>query len=129
MTSHRIVELLGDGISPELSRSVHTLAEALPFQLEFVPVDLSDENRRRRGGGVFDEAEARMREVGVAIKYPTATTQESPNRILRSRLHFAVIHRPVCTIPGIETNFTKTSSSTGGPVQIDDMTISYTNDD
>lgn len=107
MTSYRVVELLGDGISAELSRSVHTIAEALPFQLEFVPVDLSDESRRRRGSGVFDEAEARLREVGVAIKYPTATTQESPNRILRSRLHFAVIHRPVCTIPGIETNFTK----------------------
>ena len=41
----------------------------------------------------------------MALKYPTTTTEESPNRILRARLQFAVIHRPVSTIPGIETNF------------------------
>lgn len=108
MTAYRIVELLGDGISGELSASVHALAEVLPFELELVPIDLSDSNRRRRGTKLFDEAEREVRDVGTAIKYPTATTVESPNRILRSRLQFSVIHRPVCTIPGIATNFTRT---------------------
>lgn len=107
MTTYPIVELLGDGISAELSQSVHTIAEALPFQLEFRPVDLSDAARRARGDAVFDEAVARIREVGTALKYPTATTEESPNRILRARLSFHVIHRPVCSIPGIATNFTR----------------------
>jgi isocitrate dehydrogenase (NAD+) len=107
MKTYTIVELLGDGISPELSRSVHTVADALPFRLEFVPVDLSDQSRERRGTAVFDDAEAAMREHRVALKYPTATTKDSPNRILRTRCQFAVIHRPVSTIPGIETNFTK----------------------
>ena len=46
--------------------------------------------------------------MGTALKYPTATTKESPNRVLRSRLEFSVIHRPVCTLPGIQTNSTKT---------------------
>src|SRR6185503_16909966 len=32
---------------------------------------------------------------------------ESPNKILRDRCQFAVIHRPVCTIPAIHTNFKK----------------------
>jgi isocitrate/isopropylmalate dehydrogenase len=32
---------------------------------------------------------------------------ESPNKILRDRCQFAVIHRPVCTIPAIQTNFKK----------------------
>ena len=105
--AYKIVELLGDGISPELSESVHQIKEALPFELDFVQVDLSDENRRRVGPSIYDEAESKIREIGTAIKYPTATTDESPNRVLRSRLQFAVIHRPVCTIPGIETNFTK----------------------
>jgi len=59
--SHPIVELLGDGISAELSESVHRLAEALPFRLDFVPVDLSLESREARGDGVFDEAEDLMR--------------------------------------------------------------------
>ena len=107
MSTYSIVELLGDGISAELSTCVHTLAEALPFELDFRPIDLSDASRRRRGEALFDEAEAGVRDVGIAIKYPTATTKESPNRLLRARLKFHVIHRPVCTIPGIETNFTK----------------------
>lgn len=105
---YTVVELHGDGISPELSRSVHAVAARLPFGLEFVPVDLSDENRRKRGDEVvYDEAEALMRKYQVSIKYPTATTQSSPNRVLRERCAFTVIHRPVQTIPGIETNFTR----------------------
>lgn len=108
MKTYRVVELLGDGISPELSQSVHAAAESLPCRIEFVPVDLSEEGRGARGKALYDEAVARMRQHGVAIKYPTATTGESPNRILRDRCQFAVIHRPVCTIPGIENNFKKT---------------------
>ena len=108
MKRYTVVELHGDGISAELSRSVHAIADALPLRIEFVPVDLSDENRERRGLELYDEAVAAMREHGVAIKYPTATTRESPNKVLRDRCQFAVIHRPVCSIPGIRTNFTKT---------------------
>jgi isocitrate dehydrogenase (NAD+) len=107
MTTYTIVELLGDGIAAELSASVRSVAEALPFDLEFQPVDLSDEARKRDAEGVFDGAVRAMLEVGTALKYPTATTAESPNRVLRQRLSFAVIHRPVCSIPGIETNFTQ----------------------
>ena len=44
-----IVEFLGDGISSELSESVHTVAASLPFQVEFQAVDLSLENRKKRG--------------------------------------------------------------------------------
>jgi isocitrate dehydrogenase (NAD+) len=100
-----VVELHGDGISAELSRSVHTVAEALPFDIRFLPVDLSVENRDRMGEALYDEAEARIRLYGTALKYPTTTKNESPNQELRKRLQFAVIHRPVCTIPGIQTNF------------------------
>jgi len=108
MNTYRVVELLGDGISPELAASVHAVARALSCRIEFVPVDLSQENRQTRGLTVFDEAVAAMRLYGSAIKYPTTTKGESPNKILRDRCQFAVIHRPVCTIPGIENNFKKT---------------------
>ena len=47
MTTHSIIELLGDGISAELSKSIHTVADTLPFELDFQAVDLSDEARRR----------------------------------------------------------------------------------
>lgn len=107
MKTYRVVELHGDGISPELSRSVHTLAASLPCRLEFLPIDLSDENRRKRGRAIYDEAAALMKQHGVAIKYPTATTTDSPNKALRDLCDFAVIHRPVATIPGIENNFKK----------------------
>ncbi|MGH7152016.1 MAG: isocitrate/isopropylmalate family dehydrogenase [Planctomycetota bacterium] len=116
MKTYPIVELLGDGISPELSSSVHRTARALPFRLEFESLDLSEENRRRRGPPLYDEVERRMRQHRVGIKYPTATVGESPNRILRERCRFTVIHRPVCTIPGIPTNFTK-------PIDIDVVRI------
>jgi isocitrate dehydrogenase (NAD+) len=108
MNSYTVVELLGDGISSELSASVHAVAAQLPCSLSFVPVDLSDENRRRRGKALYAEAVALMKEHKVSIKYPTATTADSPNKILRDECDFAVIHRPVSTIPGIENNFKKT---------------------
>jgi len=105
MKTHRVVELHGDGISPELSKSVHSVAEALACRIEFVPVDLSEQNRNRRGRAVYEDAATLLEEHKVGIKYPTATTAESPNAVLRDRLDFAVIHRPVATIAGIATNF------------------------
>lgn len=107
MSHHTIVELHGDGISTELSESVHTIAGALSSDLSFEPIDLSQPNREARGEGLYDDAVEAMKRHGVAIKYPTATTEESPNKVLRERCQFSVIHRPVCSIPGIETNFTK----------------------
>jgi isocitrate dehydrogenase (NAD+) len=105
MNTTIVVELLGDGISKELSASLHSIAEVLPCRLEFEQIDLSLENRKARGAALYDEAEAAVRRRGVALKYPTATTEGSPNAVLRARLQFAVIHRPVCTIPGIGNNF------------------------
>ena len=107
MPTTKVVELLGDGISAELSASVHQIAEALELGIEFLPVDLSVESRRAQGMAVYDVAELAMRQHKVALKYPTATVAESPNKILRDRCGFAVIHRPVCSIPGIQTNFTQ----------------------
>ncbi|MBK7645578.1 MAG: isocitrate dehydrogenase [Planctomycetes bacterium] len=108
MNTYQVVELLGDGISPELSRSVHALADVLPCRIEFTPVDLSEPNRRARGAALYDEAVELMKRHRLAIKYPTATTAESPNQVLRDLCDFAVIHRPVATLPGIENNFKKT---------------------
>jgi isocitrate dehydrogenase (NAD+) len=107
MKTYRIVELLGDGISAELSESVHSICEAVPFRIEFAAIDLSDANRSARGLELYDEAEAAMRLHATTIKYPTATTRESPNKVLRDRCKFSVIHRPVCSIPGIHTHFTQ----------------------
>ncbi|MBM3991058.1 MAG: isocitrate dehydrogenase [Planctomycetes bacterium] len=109
MKTYTVVELLGDGISAELSKAVHALSATLPCKLEFVQVDLSEAARAKQGAAVYDEAERVLCAHKVALKYPTTTTTEdlSPNKVLRERCHFSVIHRPVVTIPGIGTNFTK----------------------
>lgn len=103
--SYQVTELLGDGIGAELSAAVHALADALPVELVFEPIDLTLENRRARGAAVYDEAVASILANGVALKHPTTTAEESPNQVLRRRLDLSVIHRPVHTIPGIPTNF------------------------
>jgi len=100
-----IAEFLGDGISAELSAAVHRVAAALPIDVDFEAVDLSLERRKRDAEGAYREAEAAIRARGVALKYPTITADESPNKVLRDRLDFAVIHRPVATIPGVPTRF------------------------
>jgi isocitrate dehydrogenase (NAD+) len=103
--TYKVTELLGDGIGAELSRAVHTLADALPICLDFEPIDLSLENRRARRVKVYDEVVESITANTVALKYPTVTAEESPNQVLRRRLGLSVIHRPVYTIPGVPTNF------------------------
>ncbi len=107
MNKYRIVELLGDGISSELSASVHAVAGCLPFELEFRPIDLSLEGRRNRGQAVYEETEKAVLELHTALKYPTVTDDESPNAVLRELFDFSVIHRPVTTFDGVENNFKK----------------------
>ncbi len=107
MKTYRVTELLGDGISPELSQSVHTVAEALPFKLEFAPVDLSLDARRADAKAAYERALDSMHETPATLKYPTTTEKESPNKVLRERCGFSVIYRPCVTIAGVPTNFTK----------------------
>ena len=103
----RITELLGDGISGELAQSVRIVADKLPVEVQFDQIDLSLENRERRGLSIYDEAVQSMHQNRFTLKYPTTTRRESPNAILRNRCKFSVIHRPVHSIPGVPTNFRK----------------------
>lgn len=102
---YKVTELQGDGISTELAASVRVLIDALPFDIELEPVDLSLSNRTLRGDDIFDEAEKSLRKNRFALKYPTTTQGASPNAILRQRCRFSVIHRPVMTLPAVPTNF------------------------
>ncbi len=100
-----LAEFLGDGISQELSTAIHFVAEQLPVAVRFHPVDLSLERRRSESETAYQEAEKAIRKYRVALKYPTTTECESPNKVMRERFDFTVIHRPVCTIPGVKTRF------------------------
>jgi isocitrate dehydrogenase (NAD+) len=107
METLEVVELLGDGIGPELQASVHAVVGRLPLDVRFAPVDLSLENRRARGHDLYEEAVSKMRATRLALKYPTVTEAESPNAVLRRALDFSVIHRPVISIEGIRSNFSE----------------------
>ena len=98
-----VAEFHGDGISRELSASVHQVAAALPLVVQFHPVDLTLESRRKDAGACYDAAMAAIRAHQLAMKYPTVTEKESPNKVLRDRCRFSVIHRPVASLPGVKT--------------------------
>jgi isocitrate dehydrogenase (NAD+) len=101
-----LAEFHGDGISAELSEAVHRVADALPLEVRFHPVDLSLERRRDDAEGSYKDAEEAIRHYKMAMKYPTVTEVESPNKVLRERFDFTVIHRPVASIPGVKTPHT-----------------------
>ncbi|MBX2879812.1 MAG: hypothetical protein KTR32_07765 [Granulosicoccus sp.] len=105
MSTIEITELLGDGIGPELAESVHAVADALPVDFQFNPVDWSLPNREALGDEVIDEAEESMRRTKLAVKYPTITRKRSPNALIRRRCNFSVIYRPAISIKGIHSNF------------------------
>jgi len=107
MSKIDIIEILGDGIGAELRETVHAVADILPLDFEFVPFDLSLENRESGGRDLFDKLAASMHETRLAIKYPTITSTTSPNAIIRKMCNFSVILRPVISIEGIESNFTE----------------------
>lgn len=100
-----ITELCGDGIGPELQQAIHTVAEALPLDIAFRPIDWSLERRERDGSTAIDEAETAMRATRLALKYPTVTGTSSPNAQIRRRIGFSVIYRPAISIKGISSNF------------------------
>src|SRR5687768_17274914 len=91
----QVAEFHGDGISPELSASVHRVAEALPLQVRFHSVDLTLASRRTNATACYDAAMTAITTQRIAMKYPTVTETESPNKVLRERCNFSVIHRPV----------------------------------
>ncbi len=105
MTKKVISELLGDGIGPELRESVHTVADALPIDFDFIPLDLSLKTRESSGRSYFDEIANSLHETRLGLKYPTVTATSSPNAIIRRLCNFSVILRPVASMPGVETNF------------------------
>ncbi len=100
-----LTELAGDGIGPELRKAVHRVADALPIDFEFRPIDWSVKTREDRGDASIDEAVESMEQTHLALKYPTVTRTRSPNALLRRRCNFSVIYRPAISIAGMASNF------------------------
>ncbi len=105
MNKIKIVELLGDGIGAELRESVYTISEQLPIDFDFFPIDLSLASREKGRRDLYDHLEESMKQIKLAIKYPTVTKTISPNAIIRRLCNFSVIMRPVISIKGVKSNF------------------------
>jgi len=105
MSTIKITELLGDGIGNELRESVNTIADQLPLDFQFIPFDLSLENREGVDRDLFNKVTTSMNETKLALKYPTVTRTSSPNAVIRRMCNFSVILRPVISIKGIQSNF------------------------
>lgn len=102
-----VTELQGDGIAPELEKTIAMVADALPLRIKFEKVDWSIGSREESGRLAIEEGLKSIEKNRLAIKYPTETRNESPNAILRRHCKFSVIYRPVFSIPGITSNFNK----------------------
>jgi len=107
MSTIQVTELLGDGIGAELRDSVRTITERLPVDINFIPFDLTVENRESGDRSLFDKVYESMAKTRLSIKYPTITRTQSPNAIIRRMCNFSVILRPVISIKGIKSNFTE----------------------
>jgi len=90
---------------PEIAESVHAVADSLPADFEFLPIDWSLETRERRGDDAIDDAVESMKKTKLAVKYPTITNKRSPNALIRRACNFSVIYRPAISIKGISSNF------------------------
>ena len=80
--------------------------DVIGTRLEFLPFDLSLENRRRTGNRVVFEAAEAMRHFGVGLKAATITPEGkhdvgSPNAILREEIDAQIILRTGRRIPGV----------------------------
>jgi len=104
-----VTELCGDGIGPEIQKSVHTVADKLPIKFQFDQIDWSLDRResQQMHHEYIDEAFESMNQTKLAIKYPTVTKTRSPNGLFRRRANFSVIYRPAISIEGINSNFKK----------------------
>ena len=79
MNTINVTELLGDGIGPELHESVHAVIDALPIEFNFIPFDLTVENRENGDRELFNKVIDSMQQNRLALKYPTITKTTSPN--------------------------------------------------
>lgn len=103
-----IVVMKGDQTGQELLEEALRVLEpnVIGFELNFVPFDLSLENRRATNNEVVYEAAQAMKRTGFGLKAATITPENkgdvgSPNAILRKEIDGKVIIRTGRRIPGV----------------------------
>lgn len=108
MSKPTIVVLQGDQTGQELLVEALRVLQpsVIRLDLEFLPFDLSLENRRATQNGVVHEAAAALNQFGYGIKAATITPDQkgdvgSPNALLREAIKGEVILRTGRRIPSV----------------------------
>ncbi len=109
MAKRRIGVLPGDGIGPEIMRATLDILEAVGFDAEWVYLEVGQAALDKGKPAMPPETVDAIRELGIAIKGPTATPvgrgHSSANVALRKALDLFANVRPARTMPGIEGPF------------------------
>ncbi len=112
MANRRIGMISGDGIGPEISAEVRRILSATGFEPEWVELE-AGQPALDRGLPAMPEATIQaIRELGIALKGPTATPigkgHVSANVALRKALDLFANVRPSITIPNLKGHFEDT---------------------
>lgn len=111
MAPRRIAIIPGDGIGPEITDAVLRILEAAEFAAEYIFLEAGQPSLDKGGPAMPDATVQGIREVGTALKGPTATPigkgHVSANVTLRKKLDLYANVRPTRTLPGVTTPFSE----------------------
>jgi NAD-dependent isocitrate dehydrogenase len=109
MANRRIGMISGDGIGPEISAEVRRILAAAGFEPEWVELEAGQPALDRGLPAMPEETIQAIRELGIALKGPTATPvgkgHVSANVALRKSLDLFANVRPSITIPNLKGHF------------------------
>jgi isocitrate dehydrogenase (NAD+) len=109
MAQRRIAIIPGDGIGPEITDATLRILEAAGFEAEYVFLEAGAPSIEKGGNPMPDTTVQAIREIGVALKGPTATPigkgHVSANVTLRKKLDLFANVRPTLNMPGVVTPF------------------------
>ncbi|MFZ4509060.1 MAG: isocitrate/isopropylmalate dehydrogenase family protein [Fimbriimonas sp.] len=109
MGKRRIAVIPGDGIGPEITAATIGILEAVGFEAEWIYLEAGQPAIDRCGEAMPKETIEAVREIGIALKGPTATPigkgHVSANVALRKALDLFANVRPAKTMPGLKGPF------------------------
>lgn len=111
MASRKIAIIPGDGIGPEITDAVLRILEAAGFEADYLFLEAGQPSLDKGGPAMPDATVQAIREIGIALKGPTATPigkgHVSANVTLRKKLDLFANVRPTRTLPGVITPFSE----------------------
>lgn len=109
MSKRKIAVIPGDGIGPEITDAVLSILESAGFEADWEFLEAGQPAMDKGKPPMPEETIERIREIGIALKGPTATPigkgHKSANVALRQALDLFANVRPAKTLPGLKGPF------------------------